>query len=442
MSAARLASVCLLCVLCGIRPALAVGQPTRVVLPNGLTVLTSEGNGSGVVAIAAMVRISALDEPPESLGVRNFTHQVIARGSAQYSGDQITAALEAVGGKLSLSVSADCAELQAVTLCDGFELSLRFIADLLRRPRFDAHETESVRVAILSQLAAPPADDWEAAYLAFKRTLYADTPYAWEIAGKPEAVRALTREQLVAFHSRHYLPNNTVLAIVGGLPPERVLDGVTRSFGGWEKQSLPERVMPSLAALSLGRMIPLETPRREGTVMVGFPAPAANDGDFAPMSALNSLLGSGMGSRLFREIRERTGLAYQATSICPTLLGPGHLVAYAGTDPTKVSAVRDAILRECTRLQREPVTDGELEAAKRFLLGNNARAHGHNREQAYYLSWYEALGVGYELDSRYPALIERVTAQDVMRVANRYLRLPVIVDTETPAKGEQPKGRE
>lgn len=442
MHAARIASVCLLCLLCNLGQALAVGQPVKVVLPNGLTVLISEGNGSGVVAIAAMVKVSALDEPLESLGIRNFAHQVIARGSAQYDGGQITTALEGVGGKLDLSVSTDYAEMQAVTLCDGFELSLGFIADLLRRPRFDAHETESVRVGILSQLAASSADDIDTAYGAFKRTLYADTPYAWEVLGKAEVVRMLTREQLNAFHSRYYLPNNTVLAIVGGLPAERVLGAVMRHFSDWERQSLPERLMPSLAALSLGRMITLETSHRERTVMVGFPAPAAGASDFAPMSALNSLLGSGMGSRLFREVRERVGLAYHATSIYPTLLGPGHLVAYASTDPARLTAVREAILHEFARLQQEPVTEAELDAAKRFLIGNNARAHSHNRGQAYYLAWYEALGVGYEFDSQYPALIQRVTAQDMMRVANRYLRLPVIVNTGTPAKGEKPKSRE
>jgi len=441
MKAAYIISLLGICLLVEIRSASGITQPAKVVLPNGLTVITSEGNGSGVVAIQAMVRVSVLDESPQTIGIRNFTHLVMARGSTRFTGDQIIRAMEAVGGKLELTVSADCAEMQATVLCNGFEAALYFVADLLRNSRFDQPAVESVRASVLSQLKLQ-GNDRDVAYAAFKRMLYGSGLYAWNTMGTEAVMRGLTREQLLEFHSQFYVPNNTVLVIVGSLSAERVMNAVRQCFGDWEKRTVPERTISPTPELTLGRVIKMHSQKREGTVVVGFPAPAISNDDFPAMSVVNSLLGSGMSSRLFREVRERMGLVYQVTSLYPTVFGPGHIISYATAETHKMEALQASLLGEFTRLKTEPVTDTELEMAKRFLLGNNARAHSHNQGQAHYLAWYEALAAGYTFDTQFPTSVERVTTQDILRVANRYFIVPVVIILEPSAKGEQPTARE
>jgi predicted Zn-dependent peptidase len=156
-------------------------------------------------------------------------------------------------------------------------------------------------------------------------------------------------------------------------------------------------------------------------ITLGYLGVQAGHRDFSALRVLNAILGEGLSSRLFVEIRDKRGLAYQVSSSLALRAGPGFIRLSAGTDPPNLSTVVAGMLREVERLRTESPPADEVEKAKRGIIGRYALAREDLESQAFYLGWYEILGVGYDYDARFPQEIAQVSPADVQRVARQYL---------------------
>lgn len=406
---------------------------SRHLLESGLTVIVKPNPASDLVVVEALIRAGPRLEEPAQSGVTFFVRSMLVRGTHSRSADQIAQAIEGVGGLLGGGTGSDFTSLYAVTPSRYLNLGMNLVADLLTNARFDHQDVEIQRGVSLSRIRQNADQPLQRAVDLLSDALYPYHPYALPVVGSGETVAALTREQMLEFYQAHFTASNIVLVVVGNTTEAQALEEARRAFSGLRTGPPPRRIR-WLRTVERALVPPLTSrhevrevrPIAAAWIAMGYLGVPVGHRDFAPLRVLNAILGEGMSSRLFTEIRDRRGLAYQIGSALLARAGPGHIRLIAGTDPSTLSVVTAAMLREVERLRAEAPSVEELERAKQGVIGRHALAREELEAQAFYLGWYEILGVGFAYDERFPEEIGRVTASDVLRVAQRYLTVPAL----------------
>ncbi len=412
---------------------------SRHVLENGLTVIVKPNPTSDLVVVEALVRAGPRLEEPAQSGVTFFVRSMLVRGTHRRSADQIAQTIEGIGGLLGGGTSADFTSLYTVTPGRHLELGMELIADLLTNARFDQRDMETQRGVGLSRIRQNADQPLQRAVDLLGAALYPFHPYSQPVIGTAETVAVLTREQLLEFYQAHFTASNIVLVVAGNTTEAQAREKARRAFSGLRTGPPPRRVrwlrtveralVPPLASQQEVREV---RPIAAAWIAMGYLGVPVGHRDFAALRVLNAILGEGMSSRLFTEIRDRRGLAYQVGSTFLVRAGPGHIRLSAGTDPSTMSVVTAAMLREVERLRTETLPADELDRAKQGITGRYALAREELEAQAFYLGWYEILGVGFAYDDRFPEEISRVTAGDLLRVAQRYLTVPALAVVAPP----------
>jgi zinc protease len=240
---------------------------------------------------------------------------------------------------------------------------------------------------------------------------------------------------MVGFYRRHYVPDNTILAVVGDIDKAEVKSRIEESFGAWEKGDHLKTVEPARPArqtLAVERFIP--APKEQVNIFIGHLGVERNNPDYYSLLVMDTILGSSPGftSRIPRILRDEQGLAYSTFSNITASAGvdPGRFVAYIGTSPENLDRAVAGLRREITRIVEEPVTDSELESAKAYLTGSFVFDFQTNAQIADFLIETEIYKLGYDYLERYPELIRRVTIEEIARVTRKHLdpeRLTTVV---------------
>ena len=419
----------------------------KAVLPNGLTVLVKEDHKAPIVALEAFLDVGAEHETDRLCGIRNFCQSLILKGTKSRSAFDIALQLESAGGLIDTSTAPDYIEVSVVTRPEGLKVGLDILTDVIRNPVFPEQEVAKERRVILAQIDKLKDDKFESAYDLFKGTLYQGHPYSRPILGTKQGVEAIGRDDLVAFHKSHYLANKTIIAVVGDVKANYIIGKISQAFESfppkarfasrlWRGSPLATGDKPG----SLPQQAELVEPKKvkstevtkvrkveQAFLILGFLAPSVGAKDYPALKVINAILGSGMSSRLFEDLRGVVGLAYEVGSFFPTRKGPSHYCIYLGTRSENLSRAKELVIAEIKRIKDELVSGDELARAKSFCLGSFALDHQKNSRQAWYLGWYELLGLGFEFDSMYPNLVEQVTSEDVRRVAKKYFNCHTLV---------------
>jgi predicted Zn-dependent peptidase len=260
----------------------------------------------------------------------------------------------------------------------------------------------------------------------FRAQLFGSHPYARQPGGEPETVAALTQIDLVAAHRLAFRPENMVVSIVGDISLEDARTLVASAFGDMEASGEPVLEARRSFAPSASRT-EFERDVEQGIVVLGTRGCSHSDPDSAALDVATAILGQGMSSRLFTELRDKQGLAYMVGAQSNEMHLAGFVLTYIGTSPATVDRALDGLWEQMSLMREEPVTTEELERAIAYLVGGYLRDHESNSRQAYYLGFWEACGLGAEYDTRYPELVRAVTVRDVMKVANKYFNDPTVV---------------
>jgi zinc protease len=412
----------------------AAPDVVRHVLPNGLTVLVREDSSIGVMGASLMVRGGALFEAPDEAGVTNFMHRVMLRGTRRYDAVQLTQAIEDLGGSLDASGDVEYAEVRGTALGRNWEALLTLIAEVARRPTFPSEEVERERRLILSAIQSRGDTPFQRAFDAMLTDLYGRHGYGWPTLGTQESLTRLDRAALEARYATIYRPDRMVLAVSGQVPRDRVIRVAERLFRGMPPVAAAKAPAPTPQPPRAARRV-VERPAQQAQVMVGYIAPGLTDPEYPAVRVLGMILGGGMSGRLFTELRDRRGLAYQVGVLGTYRTGPSFLLTYMGTAPTNVEASEAGVLAEIDRIRAEQVSERELARAKAFLLGNLTMDRRTTARDAWYLAFFEVVGAGWDFPERYARAVEAVTAADVARVAQRYLAGPTVVVLQPPKAG-------
>jgi predicted Zn-dependent peptidase len=407
-------------------PAGAQGVVARHVLANGMTVLVREDAGVGVVAVSLMVRSGSAFETADTAGVTNFLQRMMIRGTRRHTALSLAEAAEELGGSLEASGDVEYAEIRGTALARHSEALLDLVAEVAMEPTLPAAEVDKERALLLGQIRTRSDQPFSRAFDTALAELYGSHPYAWPSLGRQESVTRVDRNTLLARYAEVYRAERMVLAVSGNVSRSRVIAHAEKLF-----KRLPRAggrsSAPSGEAVPTGERRVLERAARQAQVIVGYLAPPLTHPDYAVVRVLGAVLGGGMSSRMFVELRERRGLAYSTGVIMTYRTGPAFFVPYLGTAPANADAALAGILSEVERVRDQPVDERELARAKAWLLGNLAMDRRSSTRHAWYMGFFELVGGGFDWPYRYARAIEAVTVGDLARAARQYLARPTIV---------------
>lgn len=397
---------------------------TRVELPNGIVVLSRSDFNSASVAISGYLQAGALLDPDEKLGLAEFTASSLMRGTQERSFHQIYDSLETVGASLSIGGGTHTTTFGGKALAEDLGVVLALLAEALRQPLFPLEQVERLRAQLLTGLALRAQDTGEMAGLTFDQIVYAGHPYRRPDEGYPETIQAILREDLVKFHQDNYGPRGMAIAIVGGIPPEKVVELAHKFLGEWRNPQQPDIVqLPTLEPLSKTTSRRVVIPgKSQADVVIGRAGPPRTAPDFLAASLGNNILGQfAMMGRVGRAVREIAGLAYYAASSLGGGQGPGPWEVSAGVDPQAVDPAIELICQEIRRFTSEPVTEEELVDSQANYIGRLPISLESNVGVASALLNLERYQLGLDYYHRYPDLVRSMTTEQVLQAARHYL---------------------
>jgi len=404
----------------------------RKVLDNGLTVLVKPEKGSGLVAIVACIRTGAAQESIQNAGIGNFVAQLLLAGTRLSSAEEVATISDQVGGNIGTQWHPDFTEIRAVTTSAMFSKAMDLVGESLTEANFESKWVEQVRTDLLKQFRQGNPDPYQQAYDDLRSLLYQDNGYRRGALGFERTLKLASPQDLRKFYSLYYVPNNIVISVVGDVTVEQALDRAEKAFAGVPPGELPiNRGMPD-ESLDRSTYRAREADVPVAYLMLGWLAPQAESADFAAMNVLANVLGGGKGSMMFRELRQKRGMGYDLGATYPRFKYQSHLVAYVYTDPYKLvlpnvrgslvlEEVKSAILQLIDDLKNKPLSDQDLQRGKGYTIGTYALSQQHLVNRAFELAWLEAIGAGGDLYSRFADDVQKVTADDIQRVARKYL---------------------
>ena len=398
----------------------------RLELPNGLVVLLSENHSIPAVSINAVVKTGERFVTDDMAGLSSLAGTLLDDGTTSLTAQQIASTIESTGGALVTAGTYATTNVSVTLLSSDLDLGLQLAADLLRHPTFP-----EVRVALevskrLAEIQAKQDEPRIVASEAFNETVFAGTPQHRPLIGYEEKLAKITRADLLAYHRRFFAANNTILAIAGNINIAEVADKVRKWFGDWERHaglSLPVVPSPERQREAITRFITKD--KEQVNIFLGHLGIARSNPDYYAVRVLDTILGDSPGftSRIPRILRDEQGLAY--TTYCHTArsagLDPGRFVAYIGTSPENLTKAVAGLREQIELITAAPPSDDEVATARAYLTGSFVFEFETNTQIATFLVNAEIHQLGFDYPQRFLEEINRITAEDVWRVARQYI---------------------
>lgn len=398
----------------------------------GVRVIVQPDTSSETVAICVFIRggVAEDDAAVVALAARS-----VFGANLQQSSDAVRRTIYDTGGSLESVYTQDYTLFTCVTTKDAFRDAVNLIANALKAPEFDSETVRRARAEVAADSRKLEGDTFQAGCAVLRSRLYDASPYRATIAPSIAALDRVGIAGLRRFVNRRYTPDRTIISIAGNVTLEQARTVVENQFTDYSRPAAgaaravgPEPI-PDLSRSERRIASP------SSILLVGCLAPGITDPDYPAFLVLNALLGGGKSSRLFRDVRDRGAVGYSVGSVFPALAHPAHLIAYVEYDAARAATTDPAPNQSVEKLTTDslqsplavPVTDAEVDRAKRFAIGLHALAHQRPRDRAFLPGLYETLGVGYAFDTDLPRRVAAVTRADVDRVARRYLARTVTV---------------
>ncbi len=340
----------------------------KTTLDNGLTVITSTMPHSRSVCLAILVGAGSCYEDREEAGISHFAEHLFFKGTQRRpTAKEITQDIEGIGGIINGSTDKEVTAFWCKVASSHFPVALDVLSDILLNSRFDSRDIEQERPVIIEEINMNLDIPQHRVNMLIDELLWPEQPLGREVTGYKETVSGITRERFLDYLRRRYMPNNTVLSVAGNIQHEDALNQIKPLFDNWSPGELtkdyPTHTQQAEARL---RIEPRDIEQAHLCLAVhGF---SRSHPQRFTIDLLNTILGGGMSSRLFMEIRERKGLAYDIHSYTEHFLNSGSFAIYAGVDSKKLEIGVSAILEELSKLKQE-ITPDETTRAKELGKG-------------------------------------------------------------------------
>ncbi len=386
-------------------------------LPSGLTIVTERMDRVETVSLGAYVAAGTRHETADENGASHFLEHMAFKGTERRSAAGIAEEIEAVGGHINAYTAREQTAYYVKVLKEDMALGADLIGDILTHSTFDPDELERERGVILQEIGQANDTPDDIVFDHFQETAYPGQPMGRPTLGTEKGIRGMRRESLMNYMRRHYTAGNTVVAAAGNLEHERFVDLAQKHFS-----DLPtDRAPPALPGIYTGGEFREARDLDQVHIVLGFPSVSYADPDYYPTMLLSTLLGGGMSSRLFQEVREKRGLVYSVYSFTAPAMDGGLFGIYAGTGESEAAELMPVVLEELRKVQTE-VNAPELQRARAQVKASllmSLESTGSRCEQlARQVQVFGRVIPTAETVGR----IEAVTAADIERAAARIFR--------------------
>jgi len=393
------------------------------VLPNGVTVLIGEDHSSPVVAINLWVRAGYFDEEDREVGISHVIEHMFFKGTPDRPRpDQIATEIKSLGGELNAGTYYDSTNYYVVLPSENLRKGLEIEADALMHPLFDPGELKRELEAVLQEgrrkMDTPGAYALE---IMFREAFDTHRIRRWRI-GEEQALRAITRDDLLAYFRTHYVPERVILSVVGDVKAADVIEAAHVYLGGMTAQPGAPLGSPAEPAQTGFKYRRIKGDIKRSYIVVGYHTPAVLTDDDPALRILAYVLGSGQASRLYQSVKEKAGLVDSIGASLDSFRDIGILTVMSEGEPKNGLAAARAIQGEVERLRREPPTAAEMERARSAIEYRYHQSRSEVLGQSSILAYYEALG-DFHLADELVEKLRLVTGADVLRVARAHLSL-------------------
>ena len=391
----------------------------KYIVDNGSTLLVNENKNNDIIAMSIIARGGEFLE--KVAGEGTLTATTLLKGTKKYSAQELAQILDENGIEIDANCSEDYFVINVQTTTAQIDKTLDILDEVLNNAVFDDYELEKKRSEILAKIKQKRDVPMNIALENFKTVIFENSVYSHSNKILEKTLPSVQREDVVRYYNNILDAKNVIVSINGNVNSDKMID----AFGSmlhnknlnkveFSKFNVTKLTAPKTLSQTIKDL-------QTSWLLIGWQtAGVSNKKDFVTLKVINTIMGSGMSSRLFKNLREKDGLAYQlGTSYSPKMLG-GVFMAYIGTNPDTLEYSRKQILAEMNKLKMEFVSDSELQDAKDRLKGSFVIAMETNSEKASNIGLFEAYGFGYDFLNDYTKMIDEVTASDIIRVANKY----------------------
>lgn len=390
-------------------------------LENGLRILTAPMPHTRSVSISFYVGAGSRYETAPVAGLSHFVEHMLFKGSStRPTAKDISEAVDRVGGNLNGGTDRELTVYYVKVAVPHFALALDILVDMLRRPLMDAAEIEKERRVIIEELAMVGDSPAQQVDILLDQVLWPDQPLGWDVAGSEATVAAVTGDMIGTYFSRQYVPNNTVVAVAGAVTHPEMVERLTAALGDWAAGE-PSSWFPAVNGCSGPRLKLLYKNTEQAHISLAVLGLSNQHPDRYALDLLSAVIGEGMSSRLFTELREKRSLCYDVHSYPSHFLDTGAFTVYAGVDPKQAAPAVSAILEQLA-LTRDGIPEDELQKAKELTKGRLLLRMEDTRSVSGWLGVQELLTGRIRTVDEVVAAIDAVTAADLSRVANDLFR--------------------
>jgi predicted Zn-dependent peptidase len=402
----------------------------RSVLPSGVRILSEQVPGSQSVSVSFSVAVGSRDETNNHFGSTHFLEHLLFKGTKTRSAMDIAVAFDSVGGSSNASTGKEHTSYYAKVQDKALPIAVEVIADMLTSSLIDETEFENERPVILEELAMNDDDPHDVVHEAFSTAVLGDHPLGRPIGGTIETITAVSRDAVWEHYQNNYRPQDLVVAAAGSVDHQELIQLVEKglSAAGWdlslEAKPVPRRLL-NPAKISRGTKLQvIHRPISQVNILVGSEGLYVDDPRRYAMGVLNTVLGGGMSSRLFQEIREKRGLAYSVYSFNQGYSDAATFGLYAGCSPAKAKEVTELMIAELEKVAISGITKDELDLAKGNISGSLALKFETNQARMSRLASAEIVaGEFMDLDETITRFDE-VELSEVQELASVLMALP------------------
>ena len=394
----------------------------RTILQNSLIVLYSEEHSLPIVMVTLLVKTSQLNEPKDKAGLANLTAELLLEGTKHRKSTDISEEIEFLGASLDTSTGRDYTTISLSVLKKDINKGFELFSDILLNPTFPQQEIDREKELIKGSLKQSEEDPSFIAERTFRKEVFGEHPYGRLTEGSAETIGNIKREDLIKFYSDYFLPNNSILSIVGDITEDELTALIKKYLGDWKKADLPAITANKLDEKKTNGVIKLDKDLAQANILLGHIGISRDNPDYYAVSVMNYIFGGGgFSSRLMQSIRDEMGLAYDVDSSFSLNKEKGLFQVEVQTKNESADLVISEILKQMERIRKEYVSDEELTDAKSYLTGSFPRRLDTNRKIADFLTLVEFYNLGLDYIEKYSTYINSVTKEDILRVARKYL---------------------
>ncbi len=392
-----------------------------VMFGNEMKIIVKQVKGVPLVSVSFAVPGGLREEENQNNGISNLTAGMLLKGTTRRDEAEIVPEIEGLGGDISPFSGMNSLGISMDVLADDTDKGLEIFEDVVKNPSFPVEELEKEKKKIIAAINEQEENIFENGIIYLRKLLYKDHPYGMRVLGRKETVFAITRNDVAKFYEDHFVPQGSVITVVGDVEIEETIIKLAKKFAGWRGKRYKEKV--NTTADFIGRRkVDILMRREQAIFLAGFKGVSLDDERKYPLFVISALL-SGTDGLLFQTVREKEGIAYASGAIFSPEVDPGYFIIYVATTEENLEKAEEMIISSIGSICEGKIEDADIEASKMRLISEQAYLLETNHAVSMTMALEEICGLGYLDHEKYASKIAAVSKEDITECAREILDL-------------------